>query len=464
MLYLCFLMGPLQGVLLCSVQIFFSAPSHLRFTRMVSFSKRYQFYQIGTPPPTGCLSFSPIPLLLTEASLPPLRVTLTHFTLLSYERALRLPTSFPISGLTRLGLKPRQCRLSWRALASTHPLMLPSTSPREALLACPPFPPWNLPSFMVESTLPTPCSRSDSHLPRQGAALAHLDSLPLHDLVLWTDGFVPFPFGKGGSGVLANCSLCGTEATLSFSAGPVCSSFSSKACAILHALCWSRQHQQVCHFSSLLLLSDSRSVLATLSSPPSFLLSQMLWQIWQEWSSLSSCSIRLQWVPRHSFLPGNDAADVLARRGALIAPSAIPCSLSPVISRVHSRLISDWRRTVSTKYFDTQVPSISTEELVLPRHARCVLSRLRCNGYSLLLGSYLSRIGRIENPSCSACGHSSQDVSHLILHCPAAHSLRRSLFGKSLFLYDLWSRPWGVARSSGLHGLPPCPHPSEGFG
>ena len=47
---------------------------------------------------------------------------------------------------------------------------------------------------------------------------------------------------------------------------------------------------------SLLLLSDSRSVLATLSSPPSFFLSQTLWQIWQELSSLSFCSIRLQWV------------------------------------------------------------------------------------------------------------------------------------------------------------------------
>ena len=111
---------------------------------------------------------------------------------------------------------------------------------------------------------------------------------------------------------------------------------------------------------------------------------------------------------------------------------------------------SDWRRTVSSKFLDTQAPSISTEELVLPRNARCVLSRLRCNGHSLLLSSYHSRIGRIENPSCIACGYSSRDTSHLVLHCPATNYLRRSLFVDSVAL-----RPFFQALGSSSASEPP---------
>ena len=147
-----------------------------------------------------------------------------------------------------------------------------------------------------------------------------------------------------------------------------------------------------------------------------------------------------------------------------LCPLQYPCILSSLISGIHSCLFSDWRHTVSSKYFDTPVLSISTEKLVLPPHARCVLSRLHCNGHSLLLSCCRFGIGRIENSSWRACGHSSQDTSHLILHSPTMDSLRRSLFGDSLSLYNRWSRPWGVARLLGLHGLSPCPHPSEGVG
>ena len=325
----------------------------------------------------------------------------------------------------RHGVKPRLFRLFWRAFTSTYPLMLPSTSPRDDLLACPPFPHWNLPSFTVESTLSFPCSHSD---PLFLAKVQLSLTLTLSHPTTWCSGQTAvflFILSKAVLAYLPSALSVALRPLFSFSAGPVCSSFFTKACAIKQALCWSWQHQQVCHFTFLLFLCDSHSVLITLFSSPSFLLPQCFWQ---KLSFLFSCSIRLQWVPRCLFLQGNDTADELARRGALLVFSAISCSLFPLISCIHLSLFLDWRCTVSSTFFDTQAPLIFTEELVLLHHACCVLFGLRFNGHSLLLSSYFSRIGRIKNLSCSTCGHSSQDTTHLILHCPATDSASLALW------------------------------------
>jgi len=47
---------------------------------------------------------------------------------------------------------------------------------------------------------------------------------------------------------------------------------------------------------------------------------------------------------------------------------------------------------------------------------------------------------------------------------PASESLQHTIFGTTSSIFDLWSRPLGVARLSSLHGVLPRPHPSEGVG
>ena len=146
--------------------------------------------------------------------------------------------------------------------------------------------------------------------------------------------------------------------------------------------------------------------------------------------------------------------------------SAVPCSLHSLTFCIHSSILSDCRHTVSPKFFNAQVPSMSTEELVLPCHTHCVLYCLYCNGHSLLLHSCLSTIGIIEYlsriPNATLAVIRPMDSSHLILHCPAADSLLCSLCGNPFSLYDLWSRSWRVAWPLGRHGLLPCPNLSEG--
>ena len=58
---------------------------------------------------TGCLFSTPSSLLLLEAQLPPLKLTLEHQTLYSFERALRLPPDF--SSLYALAIRNVPCRL-----------------------------------------------------------------------------------------------------------------------------------------------------------------------------------------------------------------------------------------------------------------------------------------------------------------------------------------------------------------
>ena len=104
---------------------------------------------------TGCLSSTPSYLLLLEAQLLPLKLTLEHQALSSFERALRLPPDF--SSLYALTTRNVLCRLkkkpSWRSFCFSATQSLPS--PSETLIMCPPFPPWTATHFTVSPSFPT---------------------------------------------------------------------------------------------------------------------------------------------------------------------------------------------------------------------------------------------------------------------------------------------------------------------
>ena len=262
-----------------------------------------------------------------------------------------------------------------------------------------------------------------------------------------------------------SCSKCNTSKSLSFSSIPIASSFTAETFALKQGLVWFTSHLMICKLQSILFLTDSQSALSILSSAPSYLLPESLWNAWSLASSLSNnTTLSFQWVPGHAGVPGNEKADLLAKTGASLPTDAIPCPLPPVIAKVRYSQYRNWRRHISHSHLNFQVLEVSLEELLLSRSIRCELSRLRCHGHNLLLSSYLHRISRKENSACSACGHPLQDLNHLLLDCPASELLCKSIFGTSLSILDLWSRPWGVTQLLGLREVPLRPHPSEGVG
>ena len=86
-----------------------------------------------------------------------------------------------------------------------------------------------------------------------------------------------------------------------------------------------------CKFQSVLFLTDSQSALSILSSAPTYLLPESLWNVW----SLASQQyhFELPMGPRTRRSPGNEKADLLAKTGASLPTDAIPSPLLPVIAQ-----------------------------------------------------------------------------------------------------------------------------------
>ena len=112
----------------------------------------------------------------------------------------------------------------------------------------------------MESTLSTPCSHSDPPHSRQGAALADLDSLPPHDLVLWTDGSVPFLLARAAPAYLPTALSVALRPLFPFRQAQYVPVFPLKPapfCTLFAGLDSTNKS------AISLLLSDSRSVLSS---------------------------------------------------------------------------------------------------------------------------------------------------------------------------------------------------------
>ena len=224
---------------------------------------------------------------------------------------------------------------SWKFFSSTHPLiffLLPLG--RHSVLAFFFHPKTHL--FSGWSSLPLSFRTSFSH---------H-DSIPSHDLVIWTYGSVSFPFGEGNSDVLAYYPLWGAKATLAFWLAQYIQAFPLKPAPFCELLAG---------FSSTIMTATSISCSSSQILALSFFLSSISHSLAYLAQTIFSFLLYYQAIlgSSHSFLPGKNTADELNRQDAQLHPPTVPCSLSPFVSHIHCSLFSVWGRAVSSKFFGT---------------------------------------------------------------------------------------------------------------
>jgi len=275
----------------------------------------------------------------------------------------------------------------------------------------------------------------------------------MFDVVVWTGGSSLLPWVPEVQVYQAACRRC-LSSSLSYTAGPISSSFSAESLALVRGLKWCHSHLKTCHFQSALFLTDSQSAL-TLLSPPRRFSNQSPFGIFGPSLFGRSASIVspimldflvMNWQTRspkleqHSSLPMFQAhwPRSLQRWGMLII-------LIGVEILQLSRLPSSFGMLRGTGPSPSHL--LCTVPTSLPQsQPSLVLLPMQNNTEEEFFWEHL----RISSAGC-----------YLLLNCSASEA--RHLWH---YFFHFWPLVQNVGRclTLGLRGVPLHPHPLEGLG
>ncbi|OQE10083.1 hypothetical protein PENFLA_c095G04406 [Penicillium flavigenum] len=195
---------------------------------------------------------------------------------------------------------------------------------------------------------------------------------------------------------------------------------------------WRTAHMRV---RSATILSDSMSALQAIQNPGNKSGQQIIHAILQAVRNTEThgISIRLQWIPGHCSIPGNETADLLAKEAAIPGKTHPFCSLlsrerAHIRQGIHAQWEREWKESKTgghLRQIDNTLPAKYTRRLYgsLPRNRAYLLTQLR-TGHCWL--SIYAKAFRFRDDDLCICGER-ESVHHVLLDCPQLRELRREL-------------------------------------
>ena len=261
--------------------------------------------------------------------------------------------------------------------------------------------------------------------------LRTIQSYPDEWIHIYTDGSATNGTKNAGLGIRVEMADK-TIKEISNPCGVLCSNFDAEAKAIETALQYIRDTfenaKEKCN--NIVIFSDCKSVLQVIENDNNRLnLTQKITNYISELIATYSLRIILQWIPSHCDLPGNEAADRLAKKGACLDQPDIPVNQNTCKQIIKEKSKKEWLdnwtqcNTGRTIYTYLKAPNPNDAINNLGRREQVAIYRLRTE--HVQLNKHLSRIKADHSPRCPLCGDPNETVPHFLFECQKLKDLRQ---------------------------------------
>ena len=340
----------------------------------------------------------------------------------SVEMAKRLPDSHPRKKALDQAVKPKNTRKSWFRMGTSLADHLPPEAenrwPISLVRACP----WETHGEIeIRTELRGVKSKGDDPKKVREAAEDVIKEVGA-DVTIFTDGSAAEGYHEGGAAavVIRNDEPPRTE-VIKTKGAFLTSSYDEECQAMMSAAQWIADN---CHSgTNVLILTDSQSLCKGLLGNNSDL--NDLRRKFSETTAI----IRIQWIPSHVGIEGNEAADQAANEAREIEGNRRPITYRGVFPMIKKE-IRDPPCRPKYQHLENVYSGYSKkrEQSITCRWDQVELARLRSN-HHWGLKWYQNFINEELNPRCRKCDHEREDVEHLF-ECPGTSAIRMELFGR----------------------------------